>query len=245
MEALKKSGRVRHIGISNVRAPLLRLLLEKGSVKPSFVQNRCLNKNDWDRGVREICALHVITYQPFWLLTGNRDFRSDAATKRIASVHGMTAEQVLFRFAMQEMGLQPLTGTKDLEHMKFDLAVAGTPKFSLDDAELADLRAIKPRPGAEHNGKPVALTFANLLEQTVHLFWKNPDNGALHPQGVLEPTGEGSSTLINSFHGQQVACNAQVDSSSGGSWKCVIGQRRQVFHLLGHQMRTRRARKLY
>jgi diketogulonate reductase-like aldo/keto reductase len=233
MEAIQKSGGARQIGISNTNAMQLKLLWEDAEVKPGVVQNRCQNKDDWNKDVREYCDLKGVDYQGFWLLSGNRHVVSDAATKRIASAHYKTPQQVTFRFLMQGLGMQPLTGTKDSRHMGEDVDVAGHPKdteggFKLTEAEIKEMRAIKIKPGAEHSGKPVELNVVNKLRGRgqVHLFWLHPDTGELHPQGVLQAGGQ---TKLNSFHGHSfVAKIGGKDGKTVKHWDADASKGKEV-----------------
>jgi diketogulonate reductase-like aldo/keto reductase len=119
MEALVDSGRVRALGISNASAGQVEQLVAFARVRPTFVQNRCYARTGWDRGVREVCARHRLTYQGFSLLTANRE--AMRVVSPIATRHGRTPAQVIFGFA-QQIGILPLTGTQDLVHMRDDLA---------------------------------------------------------------------------------------------------------------------------
>ena len=58
---------------------------------------------------------------------------------RIARQHGVHAEQVIFRFAMQA-GMVPLTGTSSLQHMKEDLRVHD---FSLTPEEVEFIESVE------------------------------------------------------------------------------------------------------
>src|SRR4051794_18780081 len=73
IEEIHRSGRARMVGISNVNAEQLRLLVTKAAIQPMVVQNRCYANRGWDRDVRKICRDHGITYQGFSLLTANRN----------------------------------------------------------------------------------------------------------------------------------------------------------------------------
>jgi diketogulonate reductase-like aldo/keto reductase len=119
MEQIHRSGGARSIGISNVNAGQLDLLVTKARIKPMAVQNRCYAKRGWDRGVRKICRENGIQYQGFSLLTANRNAVHHPIVLSIAKRIGVHPEQVIFRFAMQ-VGMVPLTGTKSLTHMKED-----------------------------------------------------------------------------------------------------------------------------
>jgi diketogulonate reductase-like aldo/keto reductase len=141
MEALANAGTALRLGISNVTLEQLRALLESAAIKPSFVQNRCYAKTGWDRAVRALCNAQSIRYQGFSLLTGNRSELASPAVKRIAARTGRPLEQVVFRFC-QELGMLPLTGTSQLEHMRIDLACA---EVDLSPDEVAALEALDQR----------------------------------------------------------------------------------------------------
>jgi diketogulonate reductase-like aldo/keto reductase len=122
MEAIHDSGRVRFLGISNVTLEQLQSLCQEARVRPRFVQNRCYAVRGWDRRVREFCAVNELVYQGFSPLTANREAMARPELTRIAKRHGRTVSQVVFRFAL-EVGMIPLTGTNDTEHVREDLEV--------------------------------------------------------------------------------------------------------------------------
>lgn len=121
MEALAKSGKARHIGVSNVSAEQLGELHDQAEIKPAFVQNRCYANTGWDRRVREFCGAHGIVYQGFSLLTANRHELAGAPITRLAQRHGCSTAEIVFRFALA-IGMLPLTGTSNSEHMRRDLS---------------------------------------------------------------------------------------------------------------------------
>jgi diketogulonate reductase-like aldo/keto reductase len=120
MEALHDSGRARLLGVSNVSLEQLRGICEGARVRPRLVQNRCYAAEGWDRRVRRFCAAEGLVYQGFSLLTGNREALSCPELVRIARRHGRSVAQVVFRFAL-DVGMIPLTGTRDAGHMREDL----------------------------------------------------------------------------------------------------------------------------
>ena len=122
MEAIRDSGRVRLLGVSNVSLEQLQSLCQEARVRPCFVQNRCYAVRGWDRRIREFCAAHEMIYQGFSLLTANRDVMARPELAKIAERHGRTMSQIVFRFAL-EVGMLPLTGTTDANHMRADLDV--------------------------------------------------------------------------------------------------------------------------
>ena len=116
----RDDGRTRLLGVSNVSLKHLQDLEASGSEMPRFVQNRCYAQLGWDREVRTFCRQREITYQGFSLLTANQHMLHhpgfiDLSKKLIA-----TPAQVLFAFA-RAVGMLPLTGTSNPEHMRQDL----------------------------------------------------------------------------------------------------------------------------
>ena len=138
MEGLCRSGKTRMIGISNVMAGQLEQLCEQAELKPMIVQNRCFAALGWDREVREICRRHGIIYQGFSLLTANRQVLGDPEIHAIAKRLGTGPAQVIFGFAIQ-VGMQPLTGTTNPQHMTEDLAAE---KLILTGAEIERIETI-------------------------------------------------------------------------------------------------------
>jgi diketogulonate reductase-like aldo/keto reductase len=138
MEAIYLSGKTKMIGISNVTADQLRLLCEQAIHKPMVVQNRCYAVTGWDQEVREICKTHGMIYQGFSLLTANQAILDDPEIRAIAKRLGTGIAQVIFRFAMQ-IGMLPLTGTTNPQHMKEDLQ---SESFMLSPEEILRIETI-------------------------------------------------------------------------------------------------------
>jgi diketogulonate reductase-like aldo/keto reductase len=132
MEAIHDSGRARLLGVSNASLEQLQELHKGARIKPRFIQNRCYADHGWDRDVRQFCAANDVAYQGFSLLTANRAVLAHPEMVRIAKRHGRTTSQVVFRFAL-EVGMVPLTGTTNPDHMHTDLDVFN---FRLEPAEV-------------------------------------------------------------------------------------------------------------
>lgn len=141
METYLGAGKTKIIGISNVQANQLQELCEKASVKPMVVQNRCYAVMGWDKEVREICKAQGIIYQGFSLLTANQDVLRDPQVWEIAKRVGANPLQVIFRFALQ-IGMLPVTGTTNEQHMKDDLAVLTQFELSTDDVQKIEFIGI-------------------------------------------------------------------------------------------------------
>ena len=138
LEELQRSGRVGMIGISNVNYLQLVALLERATIKPMVVQNRCYANRGWDREVREICRENGILYEGFSLLTANVPLLRHTPIVTMARKLGVDPEQVIFRFAMQ-VGMIPLTGTTNEQHMKQDL---GAYRIALSDDEVSFIESV-------------------------------------------------------------------------------------------------------
>lgn len=138
IEELYKDGKTRMIGVSNFDAQQLHELCAKAAVKPMVVQNRCYAALGWDAEVREICSANKIIYQGFSLLTANSRELSSRTVTGIAQRLGATIPQTIFRFAMQ-IGMVPLTGTTNPQHMKEDLASG---QFNLSEEDLRAIESI-------------------------------------------------------------------------------------------------------
>ncbi|MDQ3283392.1 MAG: aldo/keto reductase [Acidobacteriota bacterium] len=135
MEQLQQTGKTRYLGVSNVAIDQLEALCELASVRPTFVQNRCFARMQWDAEVRAFCRTNGIIYQGFSLLTANARELMSPRFRRIVARSGKTPAQVVFRFARQ-VGMLPLTGTTDPSHMREDLAIDD---FELTAEEISEI----------------------------------------------------------------------------------------------------------
>lgn len=140
MEELHRLGKVRLLGVSNVGLDQVQALCKNGTVKPSFVQNRCYASKGWDRSVREFCHQNAIGYQGFSLLTANRAIFQQARFREMVTRYGCTPSQLIFAFAFHAKML-PLTGTTDPAHMKEDL-LAYDVRLTAEDVRVLESMAI-------------------------------------------------------------------------------------------------------
>ena len=121
MQKERDAGRTRFAGVSNVALEHLQQMKSSGAELPTFVQNRCFARLGWDREVRSFCSEHRITYQGFSLLTANPEVLQHPPLVAIARSLAATPAQVIFSFS-RAIGILPLTGSTDPEHLKQDLA---------------------------------------------------------------------------------------------------------------------------
>jgi diketogulonate reductase-like aldo/keto reductase len=139
MESLVDGGGVRQIGISNCyQLDQLAMLHRAARIKPAVLQNRFYAETGYDRALREFCTREHIIYQSFWTLTANPQILEHAAMGAIASRHGRTPAQILFRYLL-ECGVVPLTGTRSRAHMREDLAILD---FALGEDDRKALDAL-------------------------------------------------------------------------------------------------------
>ena len=134
----RDAGRTRLLGVSNVALRHLQQMAATGAEMPAFLQNRCFAVRGWDRDVRAFCAPRRIVYQGFSLLTANPDVLRHPRVTGIAARHQTTPAQVVFAFA-RAVGMLPLTGTSDPEHMKQDLAARA---LALSADEVREIESI-------------------------------------------------------------------------------------------------------
>jgi diketogulonate reductase-like aldo/keto reductase len=145
MRKERDGGRTRLLGVSNVSLRHLQQMAEVHSEIPAFVQNRCYARLGWDRDVRAFCRDRKIIYQGFSLLTANAEVLRHPVVAGIATRADATPAQVVFAFA-HAVGMLPLTGTSDVEHMKQDLASFGV-ALSEEAVRAIETVAVPPSHG--------------------------------------------------------------------------------------------------
>jgi diketogulonate reductase-like aldo/keto reductase len=134
----RDAGRTRLLGVSNVSLRHLAQLVAGGAETPAFVQNRCFARLEWDREVRTFCAERGIVYQGFSLLTANPEVMQHPLVAGLARRARATPAQIVFRFALS-VGMLPLTGTSNAEHMKQDLT---SDQVALSEHEVQTLETL-------------------------------------------------------------------------------------------------------
>jgi len=121
MRCERDAGRTRLLGVSNVSLTHLGQMSATHAELPAFVQNRCFARMGWDRDVRKFCTDRNIIYQGFSLLTANQEVLHHSPFLALAQRLNATPAQLIFSFA-RAVGMVPLTGTSNADHMKEDLA---------------------------------------------------------------------------------------------------------------------------
>jgi diketogulonate reductase-like aldo/keto reductase len=121
MNKERAAGRTHLLGVSNVSLEHLEQMLAAHGEPPAFVQNRCFARLGWDRDIRLFCGKHNIVYQGFSLLTANPEILRHGLIANLAARADATPAQIVFAFA-RSVGILPLTGTSNAQHMHQDLA---------------------------------------------------------------------------------------------------------------------------
>ena len=116
----RDAGCTRLLGVSNISLSQLKQMARAHAEPPAFVQNRCYARLGWDREVRAFCRERNIVYQGFSLLTANMAVLRHPLVAELATQLNASPAQIVFAFARQ-IGMLPLTGTTNPEHMKQDL----------------------------------------------------------------------------------------------------------------------------
>jgi diketogulonate reductase-like aldo/keto reductase len=117
----RDAGRTRLLGVSNISLAQLQQMARAHAEPPAFVQNRCYASRGWDRDVRAFCRERNIIYQGFSLLTANVEVLRHPLIAGLAAEFNASPAQIIFAFARQ-VGMLPLTGTSNADHMQQDLA---------------------------------------------------------------------------------------------------------------------------
>ena len=136
MESIQRSGRTEFLGISNCSLEQLVSLTESCEIHPRFVQNRCYAAEGWNRDVREFCRSNGIMYQGFSLITANARILNLPQVLQLADKYHCRVAPLIFSFAIG-VGMLPLTGTTNPQHMEMDLS-----HVTLDQPDLAFLESL-------------------------------------------------------------------------------------------------------
>ena len=139
MESLVDAGAIRQLGISNCyRLEELKGLYDTARIKPAVVQNRFHADSGYDREIRAFCHQQRIIYQSFHTLTANQHVLAHRVVTGLATKHGRTPEQILFRYLTQ-IEVVPLTGTRSETHMREDLDIF---EFELSEPDRRAMDAL-------------------------------------------------------------------------------------------------------
>jgi len=133
MESFYESKEVGQLGISNCYdLELLQYLYEFAKVKPAVVQNRFYGATQYDKEIRDWCNEKGIIYQSFWSLTANIEVLNSELIISFCKKYSKTQAQIFYRY-LHQLGIVPLIGTTDKEHMQEDMKIF---EFELTSDEI-------------------------------------------------------------------------------------------------------------
>jgi diketogulonate reductase-like aldo/keto reductase len=132
MDALRREGIIRHIGLSNVSCNHLRRALEVG-VPISWVQIE-MHPHFVDLPLLEACASHGIAIQA-WRPVMYGKAATDPLLTKIGAQHGKSAIEVALRWILQH-GCLPLPKSGTVSHIQENFDIFG---FTISDAEMLEI----------------------------------------------------------------------------------------------------------
>ena len=129
---MKREGKIRSIGVSNVSRDLLRRARAVTGIVS--VQNRY---NPFDRrseALIDLCAHEGIAFLP-WAPVGAGEV-DDEVIERVARRHGATSYQIVIAWLLaRSPAMLPIPGTGSVAHLEENVAAAGI-RLTADDLEL-------------------------------------------------------------------------------------------------------------
>jgi len=138
-EKFVESKQVRMLGISNFYdLNEITRLYNDATVKPRVIQNRFYEDTDYDKDIRQFCKDKGIIYQSFWTLSANPHVLENVNVRKAAEKRGVPTTSLFFAY-LSQTGIVPLTGTKNIQHMKDDLLAM---ELKLTEEEINILRPL-------------------------------------------------------------------------------------------------------
>lgn len=135
MAELRREGKVRHVGLSEVGVDELRRAQEILPI--ASVQNRYNLTDRGSEAVLEACEQDGIAFIPWFPLAAGPLARSGGPVDEISSRHGATPGQVALAWLLRRSPVMlPIPGTSSVEHLEENVAAAS---LELTDDEYAEL----------------------------------------------------------------------------------------------------------
>jgi aryl-alcohol dehydrogenase-like predicted oxidoreductase len=123
LKELQDEGKIRHIGVSNVR--LAQLEVARGIVEVASVQNRYSLTDRGSEDVLERCERDGLAFIPYFPLGAGR-IAAEGVLSEIARSRDATPYQVALAWLLaRSPNMIPIPGTKSLQHLEENVAAAG------------------------------------------------------------------------------------------------------------------------
>jgi pyridoxine 4-dehydrogenase len=133
---LKREGKIRHIGLSNVTEAQLDQAMRLTPVVS--VQNRYSRVDRSSESMVDRCEIESIAFLPYAPIEAGQ-IGSDAAVARVASAHGATPYQVALAWLLARSPVMlPIPGTGSVAHLEENVQAAS---LRLTPDEVAELNA--------------------------------------------------------------------------------------------------------
>ncbi|MGE5406980.1 MAG: aldo/keto reductase [Syntrophothermus sp.] len=136
LKELQEEGKIRHIGVSNVRPEQLETA--RGLVEVVSVQNRFNLGDRHGAAVLATCQEDGIAFIPWFPLGAGSLAKPGGVAAEVATAHGATPAQVALAWLLATPATLPIPGTGSVAHLEENVAATG---LRLTDAEVAELTA--------------------------------------------------------------------------------------------------------
>src|SRR5918999_2323360 len=139
LAGLRREGKIRHVGVSNVDAA--HLDTARGMVDVVSVQNRySISERDAEE-MLEACERDGLAFIPWFPLAAGSLAEPGGPLDRVAGRHGATRAQVALAWLLKRSRVMlPIPGTSSVEHFEENLAAAAL-ELSGDDARELEAAA--------------------------------------------------------------------------------------------------------
>jgi aryl-alcohol dehydrogenase-like predicted oxidoreductase len=135
LKELQDEGKVRHVGLSNVKVGQLEEA--RGIVDVVSVQNRYSLSDRGSDDVLAACERDGIAFLPYFPLAAGKLTKHGGALDEVAKAHGATASQVAIAWLLERSpNMLPIPGTSSADHLEENM---GGATLDLSDEEFAAL----------------------------------------------------------------------------------------------------------
>ncbi len=134
MRAVQDAGKVRHLGVSNFKGPVLRQAMEHATIFADQVPYQPGTSQNTLRAIAEEHDVLITAYSP---LRG--DGMGSPVLADIAATHGKSVQQVVLRWLLQQPKVSPIPRSANPVHRRQNFEVFD---FALSEAEMDRISAI-------------------------------------------------------------------------------------------------------
>jgi len=137
MKAMQKQGKIRHIGLSEVK--IREIEQARKVVEIVSVQNKYNLSDRAHEDVLEYCAKHGIAFIPWFPVAAGKLAQPGGVLDAAAKKYGATVSQLSLAWLLQHSPvILPIPGTSSVAHLEENMKAADV---TLRDAEWAEIEA--------------------------------------------------------------------------------------------------------